>query len=931
MSVPASPLRERFERLKYEGEVARRAEAKVSIQPGEESENLAIGKFSKLTLNGKDHEGARCKTSLVRLPSMDQLGVANMRAVSMDGNVTVAQLNFLKRLFHKTQEASKAANLGKDQHEGLDRENFVHIFSQAFDTVVEEVERMFDKLDANADGTVTCDEFLGYMVDKNTRMHKTEEAFCLVPVQRSSSVILEHGNIDKIISIPIKKCIAAMAGGTLVLIWVLENLELVHSITTPACPFSGDTPLTDPDFMNYEATTDAELSGTTEKAQATSRVVDIVYWDDDVSGNRYLVVLTNNSMFRPFLTMYDCQRGFKELSCIPLSSSRDPTCLTILTDPNAADQFLVGHTDGSCAAYEAPREENAKGRGRKNSSPPCKLLDVYPLHSDYSPTNLKDKKAGDLITRLEVLPVLGRTKLVSTGLDGVLSVANIEMMKQPMQKRTPRQGLNSFSFSARSSFFATAGIDRTVRLWNADSCSVLENLLGHKAAVIEVIINDDLRHIMSASADHTVKVWDIRTLKCLQTFSTAAEGGHVGLRQEMTALHYDPQSRLAISAGAGVMSTWAVETTAGSVVSKQEGADESASPISACVMRTLYCATFQQLVVVHTNGVVIVYDLTTELPAIRFNVGHTAPVTAACLDGRERRLITGSHSGTLFVHNFNNAQLLHKFAPRAAEISELVPLPKISSSSSYSIVASCWDKKVCLWPDKDQTQAGVDVMELSAHKTDVMCVVQYQQCLATGSADGMLMIWYSRSVDFNFARIPKYKFKVPGEPLSKGRPSVVKLLYLPLQQQLLVCIQDGWMHIYSALGQGLQGECIAKAGEGIAAASLSPNAKQVVTGDYKGLVRVWDLSGSGTHTSMTEAASWRDGANAASITSVTYCNLDGETYFYCSDVAGRAAALRADGTFSHFLGQRPAPVEPVSENGFTATIEIETQELALDS
>lgn len=34
---------------------------------------------------------------------------------------------------------------------------------------------MFDKLDANADGVVSCDEFLGYMVDKNTRMMKTEE------------------------------------------------------------------------------------------------------------------------------------------------------------------------------------------------------------------------------------------------------------------------------------------------------------------------------------------------------------------------------------------------------------------------------------------------------------------------------------------------------------------------------------------------------------------------------------------------------------------------------------------------------------------------------------------------------------------------------------------------------------------------------------
>ena len=36
-------------------------------------------------------------------------------------------------------------------------------------------------------------------------------------------------------------------------------------------------------------------------------------------------------------------------------------------------------------------------------------------------------------------------------------------------------------YSVRNSFFATAGIDRTVRLWNADSCSLLETLWGPSA------------------------------------------------------------------------------------------------------------------------------------------------------------------------------------------------------------------------------------------------------------------------------------------------------------------------------------------------------------------------------------------------------------------------------------------------------------------
>ena len=721
-----------------------------------------------------------------------------------------------------------------------------------------------------------------------------------------------------------------------VLIWSVENLELVHTITTPTFPFTGNTPLTDPDFMDYTANSETDLASSTAKAQATSRVVDIVYWEDMGAGYRYLVVLTDNSMFRPFLTMFDCQRGFREVAAVPLSSSRNPTCVTVLEDPNTADQFLVGHKDGSCASYEAPSQDvlGTKTNRRQQAPPSAKLISVHPLHSDLSLQNLQDKRPGDLITRLQVLPVLGRTKIVSTGLDGVLSVANVESMKTPMQKRTPRQGLNSFSFSARNSFFATAGTDRTVRLWNADSCSVLDTLLGHKASVVEVIVNDDLRHIMSASADHIIKIWDIRTLKCLQTFSTAREGGHSGLRQEMTALHYDSQSRLAITAGAGVMCTWSVETTAGSVVSKQEGTDESASSSSNTIVCSLYCSVFQQLVVVYVSSIVIVYDLASDRPAIRFNVKHSAPVTAGCLDSRERRLVTGSHSGSVHVHNFNNGALLHKFSPRTAEISELAPLPIISSSSSYSIVASCWDNRICLWPDKEQTQAGIDVMELSAHKTDALCVVQYGQCLASGSADGMLMIWYSRSVDFNFARIPKFKFRVPGSHGSRGRPSVVRLLYLPHQHMLLVCIQDGWMHLYSAHSQGLVSQCVACAGEGAAAISIFPSGNQVVTGDYKGRVRIWKIEGQGEATTITELAMWQDTSVQAAISSIAFCALpDGPSpqaslNIFCSDVSGRVAVLLADGSFSHWLGKRGEQRQPVIEIA-TESVEVNAATVTL--
>lgn len=917
MDAYGSPTRSSKLRARYEALQARRHEPEPEPRGVVQPEGASLA--SRMRAVGSSATGRSSSSNA--MPSMEQLGMMNMRQVAMDGAITVAQLTFLKRLFHQTQAASRSAQagLGSERAElaGLHRDHFVHIFTQAFDKGTAEIERLFDKLDANADGTVTCDEFLTYLVDKNTRLMKTEETACLIPAARSAVNTMEYGPIGRIITIPGKRLLAVVEGQHSVLLWSMETLELMHTIPTPTFPSHGSTPLTDPEFMDYP-TADASLSSETPPlAQATSRVVDITYWED--GANRFLVTLTDNSMFTPFLTVFDVQRSYREVSCVPLPDTRTPTCMTVMTDPHGKSYFLIGQKDGGCASYEAP-SSYALAQSKANrleTPPPAKL---HQLKRKMHGEGLPDRT--HCVTRIQVLPVLGRTKVVSTGLDGVLSVANLENWSgatAAQRCQTQKQGFNSFAYSARHSCFVTAGIDRTVRLWNADSCGIIETLSGHKASVVEVVVNDDLHQIISASADHVVKVWDVRTYKCLQTISTANSSGPT--REELSALHYDTQSRTVVTAGSGLLATWSVESTPGSVVGKRDGEDEMTPQLTSPIVRALHCSVFQQLVTVSSNGVAIVSDMVTEQPVIRFGTGHSTLVTAACLDARERRLITGSHGGSVHVHNFNNAALLQKFSPRSAEISELVALPRVSSSSSFSVVASCWDKKVCLWPDKQHNHAGIDVMELSAHKNDVTCIVQYGQFLASADVCGNMAIWHSRSVDFNFARIPKFKYLVPGSEGSRGRPSVTKLLHLPQQNKLLVCIQDGWMHLYSAQGQGLPKACVASAGDGVAAIALMPVVAEedesvVVTGDYRGRVVFWTVRGAGDRTALTEQGSWRHPSGAA-ITSISFSVPPAEhaadfavpPRVICGDSEGGVALLRPDATFEHFFGnvaQEPA-------------------------
>ena len=287
----------------------------------------------------------------VGIPSMMDLGMANVRQVAMDGTITVAQLTFLERLFHQTSQKQRSSPSQNERVEnaGLDREHFVGIFTKAFGLEAPDIERLFDKLDANADGRVSCDEFLSYMVDKNTRLLKTEETSCFYPAKRAAANTLEYGQLERIVSVPGKRVFATIGGQRQVLLWSMDSLELLQTIATPTFPSHGKTPLSDAEFMDYAAG-EAALPSSTPLVQATSRVVDTVYWEDAASNNRFLVALTDNSMFSPFLTIFDVQRGFREVACVPLKDTCSPTCITVMTDPHSKTFFLVGQRDGTCAS-----------------------------------------------------------------------------------------------------------------------------------------------------------------------------------------------------------------------------------------------------------------------------------------------------------------------------------------------------------------------------------------------------------------------------------------------------------------------------------------------------------------------------------------------------------------------------------------------------
>jgi hypothetical protein len=80
-----------------------------------------------------------------------------------------------------------------------------------------------------------------------------------------------------------------------------------------------------------------------------------------------------------------------------------------------------------------------------------------------------------------------------------------------------RSWVDSVAFSHDLKQIVSASNDRTVKIWDATAGICLQTLTGHRDWVNSVAFSHDSKQIVSASNDRTVKIWDATAGICLQT------------------------------------------------------------------------------------------------------------------------------------------------------------------------------------------------------------------------------------------------------------------------------------------------------------------------------------------------------------------------------------------------------------------------------
>ncbi|KAI9361667.1 hypothetical protein DFJ73DRAFT_814003 [Zopfochytrium polystomum] len=114
-------------------------------------------------------------------------------------------------------------------------------------------------------------------------------------------------------------------------------------------------------------------------------------------------------------------------------------------------------------------------------------------------------------------------------------------------------GVKDVVFSPDGQLLASAGEDKSVRIWDAATGHELHTLVGHTGIVVSVAFSPDGQHVLSACVDGSARMWNVFTAQEVRRFE-----GHSGL---VGCAKFSPDGRRVATGGEDkTLRMWNAET-----------------------------------------------------------------------------------------------------------------------------------------------------------------------------------------------------------------------------------------------------------------------------------------------------------------------------------------------------------------------------------
>ncbi|MCZ6572509.1 MAG: serine/threonine protein kinase, partial [Planctomycetota bacterium] len=191
-----------------------------------------------------------------------------------------------------------------------------------------------------------------------------------------------------------------------------------------------------------------------------------------------------------------------------VSGSFDGTLRVWDVDTGAVQIVLLGH-DGPVRAVAFDRTGARIASGSADGT-----IRIWNGDRGADVVVLRDE--DDLIPSVDIDPSSQRV-LSGSAVDGTLRVRDATTGKEILTIEGKSGGVHCVVFSPDGAWIVAGGEeDSTGRIWNAFNGQPVATLAGHEASVTSIACTPDRKYVVSGSDDHTVRIWDTQTGKCLK-------------------------------------------------------------------------------------------------------------------------------------------------------------------------------------------------------------------------------------------------------------------------------------------------------------------------------------------------------------------------------------------------------------------------------
>lgn len=417
-------------------------------------------------------------------------------------------------------------------------------------------------------------------------------------------------------------------------------------------------------------------------------------------------------------------------------------------------------------------------------------------------------------------------------------------------------GFNSVEYSPDSRFFATAGGDGTVMLWDSLTGDELMTFIDHNHAVNDVAFSPDGQILASAIADSTIKLWavqsgseiatlighegavnDVRFSPDGQILASASDNSMVGLwnvetqqtitmypigNHEVNGIAFSPGGSILLVATCGGINDfgdcWQGRLVLIDVATQTEIGGLTGH--SADVLDVAFSPDGQTFASADEDGIINIWDATTD-EIIQTLIGHEGAVNRIVFSRDGETLLSASDDSTVKRWDLTNGQVMTTFGGHISRVRQAD-----YSADDQTILSASDDGTIRLW----DVAAASEFSQLQLETELIMGIIfsPDSQMLASVGTDSVIVVW-------NVAT---------GERIAEIEEFVSGINAITFNAEGDVVISAGQQIKLWDVASGSLIKTLGADMPYMITVAVSPDGNLMATGDVEGTIRIWDI-GSG--------------------------------------------------------------------------------------